>query len=96
MSTVEYVEAIDTALDGIEGMTANLRALADAGSKMGDGLTSNIDLITREERFEEAMKMWRQFSRMAVRSRGLSYTSAPPAATPTRCSASYRKAMNHE
>jgi hypothetical protein len=65
MSTVEYVEAIDTALDGIEGMTANLRALADAGSKMGDGLTSKIDLITREERFEEAMKMWRQFSRIS-------------------------------
>jgi hypothetical protein len=64
VSTVKYIETINTALDGIEGMTANLRALADAGNKMGDELTSSIDLMTREERFEEAMKMWRQFSKM--------------------------------
>jgi hypothetical protein len=64
VSTVKYIETINTALDGIEGMTANLRALADAGSKMGDDLTSNIDIMTREERFEEVMKMWRQFSKI--------------------------------
>jgi hypothetical protein len=65
MNTAKYVEAIDTALDGIDEMTANLRALADAGTKMGDALTNNIDLMTREERFDEVMKMWRQFSKIS-------------------------------
>jgi hypothetical protein len=64
MNTVKYVGAIDTALDGIEEMTAILRDLADAGTKIGDALTNNIDLMTREERFDEAMKMWRQLSKV--------------------------------
>ena len=60
------IEAIDTAMDGIEEMAARLRELSDAGSKMGDDLTSRMDGMTREDRFEAAMQLWRQFSKIGT------------------------------
>lgn len=66
--TEEYVAAenISAGLDGIDEMTAKLRELADAGAKMGDALTAGMDSMSREERFNAAMAMWRQFTKIGT------------------------------
>ena len=62
----DNIENIDCALDAIEEMTAKLHELADAGAKMGDELTRDMDRLGRDERFEAAMRMWRQFSKIGA------------------------------
>jgi hypothetical protein len=58
------VENIVQSLDGIDEMVANLRKLADAGTKMGDDLTRCMDSMARGDRFNAAMELWRQFSKV--------------------------------
>jgi hypothetical protein len=58
------VENIVRSLDEIDEMVANLRKLADAGTKMGDDLTRCMDSMARGDRFDAAMNLWRQFSKV--------------------------------
>lgn len=64
-SDCESVANVANALHEVGQILTRLRALADAGLKMGDDLTNGLDSMSRDERFEAAMQMWRQFSKVS-------------------------------
>lgn len=58
------VENVDSALTDLEAMMSRLRAVVDDGEKLGDSLSMNLDVLSREEKFRAALSLWRQFSKI--------------------------------
>jgi hypothetical protein len=70
MSNKMHIENIDASLDGIDEMVAHIRRLSDAGGKMADDLTNNMNSMSRSYT-------------TLFRSHGLSFTPGRRAATRT-------------
>jgi hypothetical protein len=66
MSHKMHIENIDASLDGIDEMVAHIRRLSDAGGKMADELTNNMNSMSRSDTFDAAMDVWRQFTKMGA------------------------------